>query len=321
MQYIVSPDGAGGFTSLQAAVDAVPSAPAEPVTILLRSGVYPERAVIHRDNLRVIGESREGTVLTASACARDYEGPYATYLTATLMVTGRNVTLENLTVRNDAGDGRRAGQAIALYAAGDGGIFRNLDLIANQDTLFCGPLNPTVSDFISPRQGAAECVQVENLGSCTETRSSLYFENCRIRGDVDFIFGPYRCWFEGCTLYMNERGGFYTAANTPEEQSLGFVFHACTLTGDCPAGEGWLGRPWRKFARTVFLNCEMDEQVAPAGFTDWDSERVVTARMGEYGTTGARADLSCRNPAEKRLTEAEAAALADAFRSVFPRKV
>lgn len=320
MQYTVSLDGTGDFTSLQAAVDAVPAVPAEPVTILLRSGVYPERAVIHRDNLRVVGESREGTVLTASACARDYEDPYATYLTATLMITGRNVTLENLTVRNDAGDGRQAGQAIALYAAGDGGVFRNLNLIACQDTLFCGPLNPAVSAFIAPRQGSAECVPVENLGSCTETRSRLLFENCLIRGDIDFIFGPYRCWFDGCTLYMNERGGFYTAANTPEEQSQGFIFRACTLTGECPEGKGYLGRPWRKFARTVFLDCEMDEHVAPEGFIDWDSERVVSGRLGEFGTTGARADLSCRNPAEKRLTESEATALAEAFRSVFPRK-
>ena len=320
MQLIVSPDGAGDFTSLQAAVDAVPAGSPEPVTLLLRAGVYRERAVIYRDHLRVVGESREGTVLTASACARDYEGPFATYLTATLMVTGRNVTLENMTIRNDAGDGQQAGQAVALYAAGDGGAYRNLDLIAHQDTLFCGPLNPAVSAFAAPRQGSAECVCVENLGSCTETRSRLTFENCLIRGDVDFIFGPYRCWFEGCTLVMNERGGFYTAANTPEEQSLGLVFHRCTLTGDCPEGAGFLGRPWRKYARTVFLNCAMDEHVAPEGFTDWDSERVVTALMGEYSTTGARADLSCRNPAEKRLTEAEAAELSEAFRALLSRQ-
>ena len=43
-----------------------------------------------------------------------------------MIVTGNGVTVENLTVRNDAGDGRRAGQAIALYAAGDGGVFRIL---------------------------------------------------------------------------------------------------------------------------------------------------------------------------------------------------
>lgn len=304
--WIVAPGGTGDFTSLQAAVDAVPESFPEPVTLLLEPGVFRERVVVHRDNLVIRGRSRENTVLTASACAKDFDGPFGTYLTATLLISGRNVTLENLTVRNDAGDGSIAGQAVALYAAGDGGTFRNLNLIANQDTLFCGPLNPRVSESVAPRQGSAECVPVENLGSCTETRSRLRFENCLIRGDVDFIFGPYRCFFDRCTLYMNKRGGFYTAANTPREQSVGLVFHDCRLTGECPEGEGFLGRPWRKYARTIFLDCEMDEHVSPLGFTDWDEERVVTPLLGEYGTRGARKDLSLRHPAEKRLTAEEA---------------
>lgn len=309
IQWTVSPDGAGDFVSLQAAVDALPEDTSAPATLFLRSGCYPERVVVHRDHVRIVGEDRESAVITASACARDFTAASdvtRTFLSATLMITGRNVTLENLTVRNDAGDGRTAGQAIALYAAGDGGVFRNLNLLGHQDTLFCGPLNPEVAETAAPRQGSAELVNVTNLGSCTETRSRLYFENCFIRGDIDFIFGPYRCLFERCTLYMNERGGFYTAANTPEEQSLGFVFHDCRLTGECPEGEGFLGRPWRKFARTVFLNCEMDEHIAPCGFTDWDEERVVTPLLGEFGTIGARSDLSLRHPAEKRLTPEEA---------------
>lgn len=309
LKWTVSPDGTGDFSSLQAAVDSLPENPAEPAVLFLRSGCYPERVVVHRDHVHILGEDRENTVITASACARDF-GEYTdvtrTFLSATLMVTGRDVTLENLTVRNDAGDGRTAGQAIALYAAGDGGVFRNLNLVAHQDTLYCGPLNPLVAEVISPRRGSAELVNAENLGSCPGTRSRLLFEDCFIRGDIDFIFGPYRSRFERCILYMNRRGGFYTAANTPETQSVGFVFHRCRLTGECPEGAGFLGRPWRKFARTVFLSCEMDEHVAPQGFADWDSERVVTLRLGEFGTTGARSDLSFRHPSEKRLTAEEA---------------
>ena len=106
---------------------------------------------------------------------------------------------------------------------------------------------------------------------------------------------------------MNERGGWYTAANTNEAQPYGFVFRRCRLTGACGAGEAFLGRPWRKYARTVFLECEMDEHVAPEGFSDWDVERVVTDRCGEWQTTGARADQNCRHPAQKRLTDTEAA--------------
>ena len=312
MKITIAPDGSGDFSSLQAAVDAVPENVPEGVTLFLRRGVYHERVVIHRDHLRLLGEDREGTVITASGCAKDPDEngkERGTFCSATLYITGRNVSVENLTVRNDARDGRLVGQAVAVYAAGDGGSWRGVNMIAHQDTLYCGPLNPQVAAFIAPRRGSAELAMVENLGNAPLTAGRQYFEDCLIRGDVDFIFGPYRCLFDRCTLFMNERGGFYTASNTAEEQPLGMVFRDCVLTGACAGGKAFLGRPWRKFARTVFLRCDMDQCVSPQGFCDWDEERVVTGRLGEYGTAGARSDLSLRHPAEKRLTAREAEAL------------
>lgn len=108
---------------------------------------------------------------------------------------------------------------------------------------------------------------------------------------------------------MGERGGWYTAANTPEDQPYGFVFRGCRLTGCCADEMAYLGRPWRKFARTIFLNCSMDRCVAPLGFADWDEVRVVTDRCGEYGTIGPRADLSTRHPRQKLLTAQEASSV------------
>ena len=304
---IVAKDTGGDYCSLQQAIDALPDDGA-PSTLLIKPGIYRERVVVDKDNLHIIGESRSGTVTTASGCAKDpdengQEG--GTFLSATFMVTGHNVTVENLTIRNDAGDGRAVGQAVAVYAAGDRGVWRNVNLIAHQDTLFCGPLEPKVVRFIAPRRGRAEVVPAVNEPALP-THGRQYFENCFIQGDVDFIFGSYRCFFEGCTLFMNARGGYYTAANTPENQPFGLVFRACTLTGECEEGQAYLGRPWRKFARTLFLNCAMDAHVSPLGFTDWDETRVVTARCGEYGTTGIRQDQSTRHPAQKRLTAGEA---------------
>ncbi len=305
--YIIAKDGSGDFTSIQQAVDAVPPGDRAPVILLVRPGVYEERVVVHKDNLRIVGQSRTETVITARGCAKDPDEngqERGTFLSATFMVTGHNVEVENLTIRNDAGDGRDVGQAVAVYAAGDRGVWRNVRMIAHQDTLFCGPLMPKVADFVAPRQGRAE--MVPSVGDCPMTHSRQYFEDCLIRGDIDFIFGPYRCWFERCTLVMNERGGFYTAANTPEGQPYGMVFRQCALTGDCENGLALLGRPWRKYAQTVFLSCEMDEHVSPAGFADWDEVRLVTERYAEFGTRGARADQSTRHPRQKRMTAEEA---------------
>ncbi len=309
MIIIVAQDGSGQYTSIQQAVDAAPDGGRSPAIVLVRAGVYRERVVVHRDNLRIVGESADNTVVTASACAIDPgpDGqPQGTFQTATFMVTGHNVEVENLTIRNDAGDGRVVGQAVAVYAAGDRGVWRHVRMIAHQDTLFCGPLMPKVADRIAPRQGRAEVVP--SVGDSPLTHSRQYFEDCYIQGDVDFIFGPYCCWFERCTLVMNARGGYYTAANTPEPQPCGLVFHACTLTGECADGAAFLGRPWRRYARTVFLNCEMDARVSPQGFADWDDATPVTERCAEYGTTGARAALSERHPKQRRLSAMEARA-------------
>ena len=306
---VVAKDGSGHFTSIQAAVDSLPEAAGRsPSLILVRAGEYREKVVIHRDHVRLVGEDPDRTVLTWNGCAMDqYEDGTVkgTFLSSTLMTTGCNIEVENITVRNDAGDGREVGQAVAVYAAGDRGIWRRCRFIAHQDTLYCGPVRlPNTLEDIGDRKGHAEAyIRVEG-GPLTVSRQ--YFEDCFIRGDVDFIFGSYRCWFERCTLFMNARGGFYTAANTNRAQPFGFVFHRCRLTGDCPPGEGWLGRPWRKYARTVFLECDMDEHVAPQGFCDWDTDRVVTDRYGEWHTTGARADQALRHPSQKRLTDEEA---------------
>ena len=311
MTIVVDQRGRGDFTTLQAAVDALPAGKREPAVVRVKPGIYRERVVVDKDDLRIVGESAEDTVVTHSACAKDPwpDGtPRGTFLSFTLLVTGQNVTVENLTVRNDAGDGRDVGQAVAVYAAGDRGAWRGCRFIGHQDTLFCGPIMPKIARDIAPRGGNA-VMCVDSVGDCPPTRARQYFESCFIRGDVDFIFGPYRCWFQGCELYMNAMGGWYTAANTPREQPWGMVFHSCRLTGACPPGAAKLGRPWRPWARTLFIGCDMDACVSPRGFADWEGGAPVSKRCGEWGTTGARSDLSARHPGQALLSDEQAAAV------------
>lgn len=306
--YIIAKDGSGDFTSIQAAIDAVPMANRHPIILLVRMDEYHEKVVVNKNNIRIIGEARDRTVITwndaAVTLAKDGT-PKGTFRSYTFLVTGNNVEVENLTIRNDAGDGRDVGQAVAVYAAGDRGVWRNVRMFGSQDTLFCGPTMPNVAEDARPRLIPEGVVSV---GDCPLVLGRQYFEDCYIQGDVDFIFGPYACWFERCTLYMNQRGGFYTAANTPEQAPYGLIFHKCRLTGECEPGKAYLGRPWRAFAHTMFVDCEMDECVAPEGFQDWGST-PITRRCGEYRTTGARADQSTRHPGQARLTDEEAACL------------
>ena len=306
--YIIAKDGSGDFTSIQAAIDAVPMSNRHPVILLVRMDEYHEKIVVNKDNIRIIGEARDRTVITwddaASTIGADGT-PKGTFCSYTFLVTGNNVEVENITIRNDAGDGALVGQAVAVYAAGDRGVWRNVRMFGCQDTLFCGPVLNKVTKEALPRLVPEGVLSV---GDCPLVLGRQYFEDCHIQGDVDYIFGPYACWFERCTLYMNKRGGFYTAANTPELAPYGLVFHKCHLTGECEPGKAYLGRPWRKFAYTQFIECEMDECVASEGFQDWGQTKI-TRRCGEYKTTGARADQSTRHPLQARLSDEEAAML------------
>ena len=190
----VALDGSGQYTSLQAAIDALPvEGSEEDRTVFIRKGVYRERVIVHKNHVRIVGEDAEETVLTWSSFALQIHPDgteRTTFRSWTMMVCADDVTVENLTVRNDAGDGTVVGQAVAVYAAGDRDVWKNCRMIAHQDTLYCGPLRiPDVVDDLGSRVGCAEQVPLVQDGH--PSRSRQYFERCYIQGDVDFIFGSY----------------------------------------------------------------------------------------------------------------------------------
>ena len=182
--------------------------------------------------------------------------PLGTFRTAAVRVSARDITLKNLTIENDAGPGKAVGQAVALYIAGDRCTVTGCKLLAHQDTLLIGPETGTVCD-------AYPCGR------------RAYLEDCLIRGNTDFIFGSYAAWLERCTLRCVSQGepvnAMIAAPNTPRGQAFGFVFHECTIDGDCEPATVYLGRPWRPFGRAAFLHCKMTKSVHPAGWLDWDT--------------------------------------------------
>src|SRR5690606_32944947 len=120
----------------------------------------------------------------------------------------------------------RVGQAVALSIEADRCMVVNSNIFGNQDTLY------------------------------TSKDGRNYFKNCLITGTTDFIFGEATAVFEQCTI-KSLSNSYITAASTTQEQAYGYVFFNCKLI----AGEGvdkvFLGRPWRPFAKTVFINTEM----------------------------------------------------------------
>lgn len=315
MRYIVSPLGDTPYRTLKSALDAIPDNSPQSSEIVLRAGDYREKVHILKPNVRIVGEGRELTRLSFSDFAdqRHADGTIkGTFCSYTLLVAADNVTLENLTLANDAGPGCVVGQALALYAAGDRLRVVNCLLTARQDTVFLGPVMPPVAENALPY---VLRVQSEEVGYPPDTHCRAYFEGCVIEGDVDFIFGSYRAYFERCVIRSlprthaaGEVNGYITAANTPKDQPYGFVFHQCDVVGEgCVPSSVYLGRPWREHAAVLFLSCHMDASIHPRGFCDWTRPfRAVSARCGEGDCVGPGADPSARHKAQCLLSVQQA---------------
>lgn len=271
---VVSRDGTGNFRTVQEAVESIRAFMDYTVVIYIKSGTYKEKVVVPSwiKNVEIVGENAKTTVITYDDHANiNKMGTFRTY---TVKVEGSNITFKDLTVENNA---PQLGQAVALHTVGDRLMFVNCRFLGNQDTIFTG----------------AE-------------RTHLLFTNCYIEGTTDFIFGPSTALFENCIIH-SKRDSYITAASTSQESEFGYVFRNCKLTATAGVTKVYLGRPWRPYAATVFMNCEMGKHIVPSGWHNWKNpENEKTARYAEYKSTGEGASLKERVKWSKQLTDKEA---------------
>ncbi|MEQ8580805.1 MAG: pectinesterase family protein [Marinoscillum sp.] len=277
--FVVAADGTGDFEKVQAAIDAVPHLRKNRTTIYIKPGVYKEKLILptSKINVSLIGANPEETILTFDDYAsrkNQFGEEIGTSGSASFFIYGDGFEARNLTFENSFGEGS---QAVAVRIDGDRVKFENCRFLGNQDTLY-----PHGKD------------------------SRQYYKNCYIEGTVDFIFGWSTAYFEGCEIFC-KRNGYITAASTEQETPFGFVFNNCKITGSAEAGSVFLGRPWRPYAQTVFMNCELGELIHPEGWDPWRSEeKKKTAYYAEYANVGAGYQPEARARWAHILTEEEA---------------
>lgn len=302
----VSQTNDGDYKSIRAALLALESDPALERKLFIRNGTYREHLEIRIPNLTITGEDATQTIVSGGLNARMVlpdKTERGTFRTYTMLVNSNHVTLKNLTVENTSGDGRRVGQAVALYVGGDHFTALNCRLLGHQDTLFTGPLPETVKEQVSA------FTRPEVLSPNQFCRQ--YYKSCYIEGDVDFIFGGACAYFETCEIRSLDRSekvnGYTTAASTPKGQAYGYVFSHCRFTGNCAPGTVYLGRPWREYAKTALIECELGAHIHKQGWHDWNKEvSHSTACYAEYRCSGPGSDLSGRPDWIHRLSDAEA---------------
>lgn len=277
----VSRDGTGQFRTISEAVEVCRAFMSYHKVIYVKNGVYKEKLIIPSwlTNIEICGQSADGTIITyddhANIRRTETGQPMGTFRTYTVKVEGCDITFKNITIENNAA---RLGQAVALHTEGDRLVFTGCRLLGNQDTVYTG------------------------MGG-----TRLYFDNCYIEGTTDFIFGPSTAWFENCEIH-SKQNSYITAASTPEGTRYGYVFNRCRLTAAAGVDKVYLGRPWRPWAHTLFMNCEMGAHIVPAGWHNWgDTANEKTARYEEYNNSGAGASTAQRVGWSRQLTKKEAA--------------
>lgn len=100
--------------------------------------------------------------------------------------------------------------------------------------------------------------------------------------------------------------GYITVASTPAGQKRGFVFRDCRLTGNCPPGSVYLGRPWRENAKTAYIKCWMGAHIHPEGWKEWNG-RIAAGGVtyAEYHSTGPGALISARLTGTRQFSDVE----------------
>ncbi len=273
-------DSATVFPTIQNALDHHPLAGGDGrVLIQIAPGTYHERIIVTQNHPRItllgMGARPEDTVITNSLNAKTAGG---TFFTETVEINGAEFEADNLTFENTAGN---TGQAVAVANRSDRSVFKRCRFLGHQDTLF--------ADF-----------------------GRQYYVDSYIEGGVDYIFGNAAAVFERDELHSNGPGFITAQSRTAPGQATGYVIvnSRVTTSFDSPAPSAGapgsssahaarnsigLGRPWRPYARTVFLRTELPAEIAPAGWDNWGNPaNERTAYYAESGSSGPGASAAGR---------------------------
>ncbi|KNA12242.1 hypothetical protein SOVF_127780 [Spinacia oleracea] len=270
---VVAQDGSGQFKTISDAVRAHPGKNAQGrYVIYVKAGIYREDVLIGKEHTNVFmyGDGPTKTVITGDKC---FAKGIQTSKTAPFSVEGIGFFAKDMGFQNTAGP--TGHQAVALRVNALEAVFHNCWFDGFQDTLYV--------------QGGSQ-----------------FFRDCQIAGTVDFIFG------NGATIIQNSRilakkcdpnqmnlvtaqGG--VAVNEP----TGIVIQGCEILPDKDLFplrfelKTYLGRPWKMYAKTVFMESLMGDLIQPIGYEPWaGNANINTAFYGEYANRGPGANTAMR---------------------------
>ncbi|KAK9072471.1 hypothetical protein SSX86_008905 [Deinandra increscens subsp. villosa] len=275
----VDQSGQGNYTTIQAAIDAIPSGNMQWICIYVKTGTYNEKVKIPRDKPMIYlkgGGKRKTSVVWNSHNSIERD---PTFISEADEVVVKSITFINSYNYPLGSNHNPIMPAVAAKISGDKSAFYRCGFMGVQDTLW-------------------------------DDSGRHYFKLCSIRGAVDFIMGSGQSIYERCTIsviagFLSPQPGFITAqSRDAASDPNGFVFKDCNVIGN---GTTYLGRPWRGHARVLFYNSTLSDIVVPQGWLDGDfiGTTMKDLVFAEEGCRGGGSSLSGRAWWETRLSKEE----------------
>ncbi|KAE9448909.1 hypothetical protein C3L33_19221, partial [Rhododendron williamsianum] len=269
---VVAKDGTGNFTNVTDAISAAPDYSTSRFVIYIKKGVYNEYIEIGKKkwNLMMVGDGMDVTVISGN---QNFIDGWTTYRSATFAVKGQGFIARDMTFENTAGPQKH--QAVAFRSDSDLSALFRCAIRGYQDTLYAHSL----------RQ---------------------FYRECQITGTVDFIFGDGKVVFQNCQILArkglpNQKNTITAQGRKDPTEATGFSIQFCNISGEpdllasLNSTSTYLGRPWKLYSRTVFMQSYMSNAIRPEGWLEWNGDFALdTLFYGEYMNYGPGAGIGSR---------------------------
>ena len=287
------------YTTVQAAVDAVPDDSSTDYTISIAAGTYSEMVTVPATKLHLAMVGATGNpkdvVITSSTYAGETTSTGSTYGTegsATVHVKASNFTAKYLTFSNtfDKLDypSVTATQAVAIAMEGDRQVYEDDVFYGHQDTLL-------------------------SWDSTATAQLRQYVYDSTVEGDVDYIFGDGDLVVDRSSIVTLNDGiyskAYLTAPATYSADTYGILLTGDTVSSTLASNTVYLGRAWEPFTgaepQLVVRDTSLPAQVNTTDpYLGISGATWTAGRYYEYDNTGSGANAS--NSTRPQLTAAQA---------------
>ena len=291
---VVAADGTGGYTTVQAAINAVPDGRTSPYLIFVKNGEYEELVTIPKEKtfIHLIGQDKERTIIKYfinNGGQNDVGWDYSTNnpesktyrKQGVVQVNATDFYTENITYLNRWGVERQSGpMGLAMSSRADRQAFNNCRMRSFQDTWYTDVKEPHARQYVN---------------------------NCLIEGAVDFYYGAGNNYIENCTFRLARKGSVIVAPSHKQESKWGYVMVNDTIDG--MDGSNTLGRAWHNQPSCVWINTTLKTKLAKEGWSEWHIAPRLFAEYNTMDAYGNAIDLSQRRTTykvdEDKLAEGE----------------